>query len=316
MSCTASTSCPRPALRPCHRHLRWRPSRPRARDPRTDRGGAATSTPRRSSSLSTRTPRPCCAAARRRAVRPGRATRPARAPGRRDRGRSALRHGLRRPVGGGVPRPSWRAGASCAGLVLTEESAFGRDRSAGLPRSAGSPMNSATAWSRSHVWRGRARSYRARGCAVCWRRVGCPRSQRLLGRRYSVIGTVVKGDQRGRELGLPTANLQLRRTTSRCPTDGIYAVRVAWDAHGPAGQRQRRAWRGVARRPADVRRRRRTDPRGPPFDFDGDLYGKTTARRVRAPPAWREALRVAAMRWSSRWTVTLPARARCSSALP
>ncbi|MBI3915189.1 MAG: bifunctional riboflavin kinase/FAD synthetase [Chloroflexi bacterium] len=48
---------------------------------------------------------------------------------------------------------------------------------------------------------------------------------RLLGRYPSVRGRVVKGDQRGRELGFPTANLA---TAERrlIPANGIYAVRV------------------------------------------------------------------------------------------
>lgn len=50
---------------------------------------------------------------------------------------------------------------------------------------------------------------------------------RLLGRPYSITGQVVKGDQRGRKLGFPTANL-------RCPLDkivplnGVYLTRVNW----------------------------------------------------------------------------------------
>ncbi len=48
---------------------------------------------------------------------------------------------------------------------------------------------------------------------------------RLLGRYPSVRGRVVKGDQRGRTLGFPTANLA---TAERrlIPANGIYAVRV------------------------------------------------------------------------------------------
>lgn len=48
---------------------------------------------------------------------------------------------------------------------------------------------------------------------------------RILGRYPSVRGRVVKGDQRGRTLGFPTANLALadRRLI---PANGIYAVRV------------------------------------------------------------------------------------------
>jgi len=46
---------------------------------------------------------------------------------------------------------------------------------------------------------------------------------RLLGRRYTIAGTVVTGDRRGRELGYPTANLRLHEERV-VPADGIYAV--------------------------------------------------------------------------------------------
>ena len=43
-----------------------------------------------------------------------------------------------------------------------------------------------------------------------------------LGRPYAVRGTVVRGDQRGRELGYPTANVPTPVTTA-APPDGVYA---------------------------------------------------------------------------------------------
>jgi len=45
---------------------------------------------------------------------------------------------------------------------------------------------------------------------------------RLLGRRYEVRGVVMRGDQRGRELGFPTANLAVPDEIC-LPADGIYA---------------------------------------------------------------------------------------------
>jgi len=42
----------------------------------------------------------------------------------------------------------------------------------------------------------------------------------VLGRDYEVDGTVVKGDQRGRQLGYPTANVQ---TDCLLPADGVYS---------------------------------------------------------------------------------------------
>ncbi len=46
---------------------------------------------------------------------------------------------------------------------------------------------------------------------------------RLLGRRYCLSGTVVRGDAIGRTLGYPTANLRLHED-KLVPADGIYAV--------------------------------------------------------------------------------------------
>ena len=43
-----------------------------------------------------------------------------------------------------------------------------------------------------------------------------------LGRPYAVRGTVVRGDQRGRELGFPTANVPTDQLTA-APADGVYA---------------------------------------------------------------------------------------------
>ncbi|WP_148715572.1 bifunctional riboflavin kinase/FAD synthetase [Chitinolyticbacter meiyuanensis] len=48
----------------------------------------------------------------------------------------------------------------------------------------------------------------------------------LLGRPYSISGRVIGGDKLGRELGFPTANIQLRH--NRPPMQGIFVV----EAHG------------------------------------------------------------------------------------
>ena len=55
----------------------------------------------------------------------------------------------------------------------------------------------------------------------------------LLGRAHRLVGTVVRGDGRGRALGFPTANLD--SVAGMCPADGVYAGR-AWvdDANWPA----------------------------------------------------------------------------------
>jgi riboflavin kinase/FMN adenylyltransferase len=54
---------------------------------------------------------------------------------------------------------------------------------------------------------------------------------RLLGRPYDLDGKVVRGKQRGREIGFPTANLETAQELE--PSIGIYAVRVRVDGQGP-----------------------------------------------------------------------------------
>lgn len=47
---------------------------------------------------------------------------------------------------------------------------------------------------------------------------------RLLGRRYSIEGVVVRGEQKGRDLGFPTANVEVGDPEKLLPAEGIYAV--------------------------------------------------------------------------------------------
>jgi riboflavin kinase/FMN adenylyltransferase len=49
-------------------------------------------------------------------------------------------------------------------------------------------------------------------------------AEALLGRSYAISGRVIHGDKIGRQLGFPTANIQLKRL--RPPLTGIYAVAV------------------------------------------------------------------------------------------
>ncbi len=96
-----------------------------------------------------------------------------------------------------------------------------------------------------------------------------PMANGLLGYRHTVVATVEKGQQLGRTLGYPTANMSLPPQTQLAL--GIYAVRF------------RRAdgilYDGVA----SFGRRPTVTDEGAPlletflFDFSGDLYGETCA---------------------------------------
>ncbi|MEP1094173.1 MAG: bifunctional riboflavin kinase/FAD synthetase [Cyclobacteriaceae bacterium] len=46
----------------------------------------------------------------------------------------------------------------------------------------------------------------------------------LLGRSYTITGTVVEGQKVGRKIGFPTANLEVREPYKLLPGDGAYAV--------------------------------------------------------------------------------------------
>lgn len=88
----------------------------------------------------------------------------------------------------------------------------------------------------------------------------------MLGRPYSVSGVVSKGEQLGRKLGFPTANLDTGDV--QLPPDGVWAVRVSiGDAQPLSGV----ANLGTRPTVGGVGRLLETHL----LDFDGDLYGKT-----------------------------------------
>lgn len=96
----------------------------------------------------------------------------------------------------------------------------------------------------------------------------------VLGRPHRVDGVVERGDQRGRELGYPTANLRTDQWAA-VPADGVYAGRVVrLDEWGRtiAGPPLGTAAISVGTNPTfDVRQRR---VEAFVLDFSGDLYGE------------------------------------------
>ena len=51
-------------------------------------------------------------------------------------------------------------------------------------------------------------------------------ANKLLGRAYQFSGIVVKGQQLGRKIGFPTANIEIAEKYKLIPSNGVYAVRV------------------------------------------------------------------------------------------
>jgi riboflavin kinase/FMN adenylyltransferase len=88
----------------------------------------------------------------------------------------------------------------------------------------------------------------------------------LLGRPYFVDGRVVRGDGRGRTLGIPTANLALENEI--VPKEGVYAVRVGLPAGGPP----RAAVANLGRRPTFGGGEATVEAHL--LDFEDDLYGQ------------------------------------------
>ena len=87
---------------------------------------------------------------------------------------------------------------------------------------------------------------------------------RLLNRYHSLAGEVVHGAGRGRQFGIPTANLQVR-VQRAVPTDGIYAV---W---ATLGDERHQGVANIGRRPSFDNGERTIEVHI--LDFDEDIYG-------------------------------------------
>jgi riboflavin kinase/FMN adenylyltransferase len=104
------------------------------------------------------------------------------------------------------------------------------------------------------------------------------RAARFLGREYAILGTVVRGDEIGRKLGFPTANLAAHN--EQFPPNGVYSVEV---------QRNGTTLRGVANigvRPTVANASGERLLEVHLFDFNGDIYGEdleVTFRRFLRP---------------------------------
>jgi riboflavin kinase / FMN adenylyltransferase len=90
----------------------------------------------------------------------------------------------------------------------------------------------------------------------------------LLGRPYEVRGVVIRGDERGRHLGYPTANIAVPAEV-QLPADGIYA---GWYER-PTGEVNAAAI-SLGRRPTFYEDAEASLLEAYLIDFDGDLYGE------------------------------------------
>ena len=90
-------------------------------------------------------------------------------------------------------------------------------------------------------------------------------TEKLLGRPYRILGRVIHGNELGRTIGFPTANIRLHRQVN--PVKGVYAVRVRLKSgaffNGVANIGTRPTINGVNQLlEAHL------------FDFQGDIYGQ------------------------------------------
>jgi riboflavin kinase/FMN adenylyltransferase len=90
-----------------------------------------------------------------------------------------------------------------------------------------------------------------------------------LGRHWEIDGHVRRGDQRGRELGYPTANMAMGDLIH--PAAGVYAVRVGIEGEGAVAWHDGVAYCG----PRPTFDKTEVVLESHLFDFSGDLYGKS-----------------------------------------
>ncbi len=90
----------------------------------------------------------------------------------------------------------------------------------------------------------------------------------LLGRPWEIEGVVEQGDQRGRTIGFPTANVALGEHLR--PRFGVYAVRAGIEAQGHLVWHD--AVANLGRRPTIGKLVENFEVHV--FDYDGDLYGR------------------------------------------
>lgn len=89
-------------------------------------------------------------------------------------------------------------------------------------------------------------------------------ASQFLGRPYSLRGMVVKGDQRGRTIGFPTANLEPDEKDKLVPKDGVYATRTR------VGETWYSSMTNIGFRPTVDGHQHKIETHL--FDFEGDLY--------------------------------------------
>lgn len=90
----------------------------------------------------------------------------------------------------------------------------------------------------------------------------------MLGHIFELTGKIISGQQKGRTIGFPTANLEIPHHHQILPKNGVYAVKIAMESE--------KIYNGIC----NIGVRPTVDDMGSIsietniFDFDGDIYGK------------------------------------------
>lgn len=89
----------------------------------------------------------------------------------------------------------------------------------------------------------------------------------LLGRNYSIQGTVIHGNKKGRSLGFPTANIEVSEGYKLLPADGSYAV-LAY-----LGNSKYKGMLNIGFKPTVDGSKRTIEAHL--FNFEGEIYGES-----------------------------------------
>jgi len=91
----------------------------------------------------------------------------------------------------------------------------------------------------------------------------------LLGHNYSLRGVVVKGQQLGRQIGFPTANIQVNKQEKLIPLDGVYGVTASF--LNKKESLELKGMLNIGTRPTVNGKDRTIEVHL--FDFNGNIYG-------------------------------------------
>jgi riboflavin kinase/FMN adenylyltransferase len=89
----------------------------------------------------------------------------------------------------------------------------------------------------------------------------------LLQSNFQLTGTVITGDQKGRTIGFPTANLEIENDKKLIPSNGVYAVQAI------VNEQRFKAVMNIGHRPT-VNNEKELRLEVHLFNFDKDIYGQ------------------------------------------